>query len=594
MNYTFTNNIFRKVFIFTFMIIAFLVPNMSSAQTSLHGKVKEADSGFSLIGVNVFLLQDNVVKYEMITDIGGRFVIESIVAGEYVLNTEYVGYVSEKRNISIVEGKKNEVEVFMNEGALLDEIIVTGMPAEYTPSSKPSKSASMMMSTAPMTADAGYRASSYDTYVPIGDKSSLPSSGQVTAGEWNDLHNWKDWVELLENEDYNIMTERFQIFPKDRYHVLVTNNENAVMANIPVSLRDDTGKVLWESITDNAGIAELWGSAFIEKNNPAHIVVDGQRIDDLVSIENGSNVVKIDRSCYTNTLVDIVFTVDATSSMADEISYLKAELLDVIQRIESEDESIDLRVGSVFYRDTKDDYLTRETPISHDIEKTLSFIEVQNARGGGDKPEAVDEALQKTLELNWREEALKITFLLLDAPPHDDEATLTRIRAQIKEAAARGIKLIPITASGIDRETEFLMKFMAMMTNGTYVFITDDSGIGNAHLAPVVDDYEVELLNDCLVRLITQYSKSYSCEENEEKNTEIQVYPNPSTQYINVKAESIPQKIKVLSASGMVVKTITPSDKITRVELDDLVNGIYTISIIFEDDVVSKQIILLK
>ncbi|MDD4641760.1 MAG: hypothetical protein PHF92_10450, partial [Bacteroidales bacterium] len=69
-----------------------------------------------------------------------------------------------------------------------------------------------------------------------------------------------------------------------------------------------------------------------------------------------------------------------------------------------------------------------------------------------------------------------------------------------------GIKIIPITASGIDKETEFLMRLMAMATNGSYVFITNDSGVGNEHIQASVGEYQVELLNKLMVRLIKKYS----------------------------------------------------------------------------------------
>jgi hypothetical protein len=46
-----------------------------------------------------------------------------------------------------------------------------------------------------------------------------------------------------------------------------------------------------------------------------------------------------------------------------------------------------------------------------------------------------------------------------------------------------------------------------MSTNGTYVFITNDSGIGNDHLQATVGDYEVEFLNDLMVRLVKKYTQ---------------------------------------------------------------------------------------
>ncbi|MFT6338563.1 MAG: hypothetical protein ACJATI_005337 [Halioglobus sp.] len=96
---------------------------------------------------------------------------------------------------------------------------------------------------------------------------------------------------------------------------------------------------------------------------------------------------------------------------------------------------------------------------------------------------------------------MKLVFLIIDAPPHENEVTMRKFRSKIVDALAKGIKLIPITASGIGRETEFLMKFMVMMTNGTYAFITDDSGNGEAHLTPVVTDYEVAKLNGCIGKI---------------------------------------------------------------------------------------------
>ena len=427
----------------------------------------------------------------------------------------------------------------------------------------------------------------------------LPKSGQITAGEWNDLHNWKDWMSLLENEEYSIMTNRFEIYPTRRYSVLVINEDKAIIPNIKVKLVDDNGIVIWETITDNAGKAELWDQPYAsnEEEKSYHILVNDIKISDPITIDQGSNTVEISHDCYEPTKMNIVFTVDATSSMNDEIEFLKSELLDVIDRISEANSDISYKTGSVFYRDTRDDYITRVSPLSDNKDNIINFVKEQNASGGGDKPEAVEIALAETLNLDWDDDdALKLVFLILDAPPHEDEATMIKIRSQIKDAASKGIKLIPITASGIGRETEFLMKFMAIMTNGTYVFITDDSGIGESHLDPVVTDYKVEKLNDCIVRLITQYSKSYSCdiETSPDEDIIVNVYPNPSTQFINVITETLPTKIDILSSNGMIIKTIYPTENTTRIELDDLINGVYTVVITLGENIISKRIILLK
>ena len=96
---------------------------------------------------------------------------------------------------------------------------------------------------------------------------------------------------------------------------------------------------------------------------------------------------------------------------------------------------------------------------------------------------------------------------MLDAPPHYEPEVIVKLHESILKAAEKGIKVIPVTASGINKETEFLMRFFSITTNGSYVFITDDSGVGDDHLEPTVGDYQVEFLNNLMVRLINKYAE---------------------------------------------------------------------------------------
>jgi hypothetical protein len=182
--------------------------------------------------------------------------------------------------------------------------------------------------------------------------------------------------------------------------------------------------------------------------------------------------------------------------------------LDVIERSENLNSAISLRIGSVFYRDEGDEYLTRVSPFTTDFPAALDFINDQEAGGGGDYEEAVHTALITALtQLSWSTSAkARLLFLLLDAPPHNTPGIVKDLNEIIQTAAAKGIKIIPISASGINKDTEFLFRFFATATNGTYVFITNDSGIGGDHIEATVGEYEVELLNDLIVRLIAKYT----------------------------------------------------------------------------------------
>jgi len=394
------------------------------------------------------------------------------------------------------------------------------------------------------------------------------NAGLLTAGEWNDLHNWDDWAELLDNQDYNEMQTHWQMFPQLRYSIFLRNTHELPVQDALVELLDDKNQVIWTARTDNAGRAELWADMGSRDKSlrriNARVTTAGttEVYQNLKSIEAGVNHLDISADCSTTPQVDIFFAVDATGSMGDEIAYLQAELQDVIERSLVANASLDVRLGSVFYRDTTDNYLTQSQPLSADAQKTINFIATQHATGGGDYPEAVDAALDVALTQDWSEQAIaRIVFLLLDAPPHHNPEVLDNLKSQVKEAAELGIKIIPITASGINRQTEFLMKFMAIATNGTYVFITDHSGIGNPHLDPVVQDYEVEKLNDLMVRLLYNYTKSNGCQDNQQIEKSVKIYPNPAKDFVTISSDVALRTIKILSNTGMVMGTKTDVDQ---------------------------------
>ena len=115
--------------------------------------------------------------------------------------------------------------------------------------------------------------------------------------------------------------------------------------------------------------------------------------------------------------------------------------------------------------------------------------------------QALDDAINNH---DWQPDAYaKLLILVLDAPPHDFAAA--KMRKLAGQSAGQGIRIIPLVASGIDKNTEFLMRAMDIATGGTYVALTDDSGIGMPHLEPTIPSVEVMKLNELLVKVIESY-----------------------------------------------------------------------------------------
>lgn len=338
-----------------------------------------------------------------------------------------------------------------------------------------------------------------------------PQGGLVTAGEWNDLDNWDFYQKTLIKEPFKGFPDDWQMYTNHRIAVAITA-KNKPAANATVTLfRNDTP--IWTAKTDNLGRAELWVGAFQKEKelNPTllRLKVNEQWVSTATISETQVNRIALDETLPSPTnLVQIAFMVDATGSMGDELEFLKMDLKKVINEVQKTNNQLKISTATVFYRDEGDEYVVKHSPFTEDINQTTEFISQQRADGGGDFPEAVDKALVQLNQLQWQPEArTRIAFLVLDAPPHNKPAVINSIQYSVKTAAASGIKLIPVVASGIDKTTEFLMRFIAMYTNGTYVFITDHSGIGNKHLEPSVGEYQVEKLSDLMVRLIKKYSE---------------------------------------------------------------------------------------
>ncbi len=444
-----------------------------------------------------------------------------------------------------------------------------------------------------------------------------PRAGLLTGGEWNDLHNWNThWTDLLKDGEIDSYQRMYKFFPKNRYSVLLQTEEGLPISDVAVQLHDKSGTLVWEARTGNTGTAELWAGFFEEKTAESVFnltaEVDGKRhaLGTAKIFSEGINQHKIKRECRHSKTVDIVWTVDATGSMGDELEYLKTELLDVIGRVQAANPDLDVRTGSVFYRDQGDDYVVKSSALNRDISKTVDYIRQQSAGGGGDYPEAVHSALEETLRQPWSREAVaRICFLVLDASPHQNPEVLESLQKSIREAAKRGIRIVPLSASGIQKDTEFLMKFFGMATNGSYVFLTDHSGIGGKHLEPTTDEYKVEQLNDLLVRLITEYTSVPTCagqssilfaadrhdQQQGHPSKPVLYYPNPAVSRFNLELPFDAEKVTLYDAAGQAVHNLAAVQAgLHSIPVNNLPPGFYTLRIWKNGQVQSGKVMVVR
>jgi Mg-chelatase subunit ChlD len=207
--------------------------------------------------------------------------------------------------------------------------------------------------------------------------------------------------------------------------------------------------------------------------------------------------------------LDVLFLLDATGSMGDEIDRLKATIDNVAAQVAAFASQPDVRFAMTLYRDEGDTFVTKTFDFTGDIAVFRAALDDVVADGGGDYPEAVEEGFASALsEPTWRDPAstLQLVFLVGDAPPRLDRQVPVEYPAAVIDAVARGIKVFPIASSESDDQAEAVFREIAAATGARFVFLS--YGAQGAATGVSTDisstDYEELPLDALVVRLIAE------------------------------------------------------------------------------------------
>lgn len=334
-----------------------------------------------------------------------------------------------------------------------------------------------------------------------------PQSGILTAGEHDDLLNPELYAAYV-NRSGDLGQEVRSLPRVDTTRVVTVkvndrSGQPIPFADVVVTCSDGNSISMATQADGSAvffpGLDRLSERITISARKAGRTIADARPV--LVSNAAGGQLVGLTASQAATkvTKLDLMLVIDTTGSMGDEIGYLQAELRSIIGAITAKHRDLDIRIGFVFYRDLGDDYVTRTIAFDRDIGRVQGALARQEANGGGDYPEAMDQAMARAVGQDWRPDAVKSLLLVADAPPHDDK--FGRTWAAAEAARAKRIHITPVAASGVADKAEYAMRAMAAATQSRYLFLTDDSGVGNPHAPPAIDCYLVTRL-DALVRRV--------------------------------------------------------------------------------------------
>ncbi|MGE0672220.1 MAG: VWA domain-containing protein [Methylibium sp.] len=317
---------------------------------------------------------------------------------------------------------------------------------------------------------------------------------------------------------YRARNEHLPVRPRDvqeRYRLTVHDAAGRPVADAQVSLHADGRALPLWARTDAGG--QVWLHPVVMPGGAPALMEVQVRKGGTVGralLQRGQRdalQVRLDRDLpLQRARLDLVFLVDATGSMADEIDKLKRSMRSMADQIARLPSRPDTCFALVAYRDRGDVFFVRAHDFGKDLDAFQRSLGALQAGGGGDYPEALNEALHTAVHrLSWRGDgATRLVVLVADAPPHLDYGA-PYYDDDMQGALARGIKLFAVGASGLDPTGEYVFRQAAQYTGGRFVFLTyakaDDPSSGpGRETAHDVGNYSVESLDRLVVRLVRE------------------------------------------------------------------------------------------
>jgi hypothetical protein len=197
-------------------------------------------------------------------------------------------------------------------------------------------------------------------------------------------------------------------------------------------------------------------------------------------------------SAQARPAVEVAFVLDTTGSMASLIEGAKRKICSIATTIIDENPGADIRMGLIAYRDIGDEYVTRRIDLTADIQDLYARLLELKARGGGDWPESVNEALHEGItRLAWTPGAdiSRIIFLVGDAPPHLDYEQDVKYPQALAVARQKDIVVNAVQA-GEARDTMRVWREIAQMGGGQYIPIPQDGG----KLVVIETPFDIEII----------------------------------------------------------------------------------------------------
>jgi Mg-chelatase subunit ChlD len=266
---------------------------------------------------------------------------------------------------------------------------------------------------------------------------------------------------------------------------------------------------------------------------------------------------------------EIVFCLDATGSMGGLIGTAKEKIWDIVTELAQSQDIDTLKMGMVFYRDRGDNFVTKQIPITSDLDEAYSELLEITANGGGDSPESVNQALHESItNMLWstKPKTYKTIFVVGDCPPHMDYEDDILYSESCKKATEKGIIINTIKLGNGCSEAIYHFKKMAECSNGEFLKLDQDAK--DYSIATPYDDEINDISKDIDASRI-YYGTDKEREANYTKKAKsMEVYDKSSATANRSRAEYKNSKVGKKAAFGS--KEIIKDYKSGKLKLDTI------------------------
>jgi Mg-chelatase subunit ChlD len=316
------------------------------------------------------------------------------------------------------------------------------------------------------------------TAAPERRPAAQPQASGLKAGFADDNKQFNYFVQFLEK--YAGQAENRDIPIGERLVVRALDVDGKSIPNALVRVSAG-GNALTEGLTYADGTFAFFPLEYPARAESYRVeVTSGGRTLTTEVRRRGERVVTVrfdrPRQPFQQVPLDILFVLDTTGSMGEEIERLKTTIELINLNLTSLSSKPRVRFGMVLYKDrgSDEEYRTRVVPFTDNLEQFQAALAKVEAGGGGDTPEDLEAALEQSIKgVRWNRDGIRLAFVITDAPAHLQEyrPAYTYVDA-VHDARRAGIKYFSVGTGGLPLDGEMLLRQIAQYTYGKYIFLT--------------------------------------------------------------------------------------------------------------------------